>query len=97
MTTNLTITPSTTTSLADGMSQGLPNREEQDRLSERVRLLADALLRACMYLDGFIWLHDPEASELEAIRETAVAGLGCQTWEQAVELGRLRDARRGGG
>lgn len=77
---------------ADG-DQGLPNHEEISRLSERVRVLADALLRACLYLDGFIWLHDPEASEMDGIKSVAASSLGCKTWEQAMDLARLRDAR----
>lgn len=149
MTTNLTITPSTTTSLDDGKhpypvvperlvqidgvdyvrcglhgliplthncadsphdhwcrsaahpshdpadgDQGGTNHDEIHRLSWKVHNLADALLRACMYLEGFVWVSEPEFSELEGIKETVVEGLGVQTWEQAMDLARLREARR---
>lgn len=57
--------------------------------------LGDALLRACLYLDGFIWVDEPEASELEEIREVVRRALGCKTWEQTMELAQLRDVRRG--
>ncbi len=64
-------------------------------VTERQGVLADALLRACLYLDGFVWVTEPEASELDAIKVTAASALGCETWEQAVELSQLHTARTG--
>lgn len=75
----------------------LTSHDEWDRVqSEKVAKLADALLRAVMYLDGFVWLTEPEASELEHIQDTVRSAFGCKTWEQVVEVAELRDARRGG-
>lgn len=56
--------------------------------------LADALLRTCMYLDGFVWVTDPEASEIEGVKATVVEALGCKNWSEAMDLARLREARR---
>ena len=62
----------------------------------RSRVLADALLRACLYLDGFVWLQDPEASEIEEIKSTVAEALGCDDWEHAMQLAHGHEQRRQG-
>lgn len=78
---------------ADG-DQGSSHRDWQTHQSLRVHRLTDALLRACLYLDGFIWLHDPEASELEDLRETVRESLGLPTWDEVARWAKRRDESR---
>lgn len=76
--------------------QGVSNDEWSTMQSERVRKLTDALSRACLYLDGFVWLHDPEASELDDIKEDVAHALGLRSWAEASEYAkRKEEARRG--
>ena len=66
---------------------------DPEQREARIRALADALLRACMYLDGFLWVTEPEVSELEDIKATVADALGCDDWEHAMALARLHEAR----
>jgi hypothetical protein len=76
--------------------QGRSHADESTHQSLRVHHLTDALLRACLYLDGFIWLHDPEASELDDIKETVAHALGMTSWTEAsVYAKRKEDQRKG--
>lgn len=80
---------------ADGLDdQGCSHTESAFIQSAKIQSLADALLMACLYLEGFVWVSDPEASEMDYMKDTVAEALGCKTWEQAMELARLRDARR---
>lgn len=78
---------------ADG-DQGLAWEEEQTHWSLREVVLRDALYRAVLYLDGFVWLQDPEASELDAIKETCVSAFHFDSWEQVMDYARRQDEWR---
>lgn len=56
--------------------------------------LTDALFRAVLYLDGFIWLHDPEASELDAIKATCVEAFNMKSWDDVMDYARRKDEAR---
>ena len=74
--------------------QGRPWEDEQTYYSIKTHNLAEALLMACLYLEGFVWVSEPEFSEMEAMKQTCAEVLGCKNWTEAMELARLRDARR---
>lgn len=79
---------------ADG-DQATSHREWDRIQSAKVHRLTEALLRACLYLDGFVWLADPEASELDDIKETCAQAMGLPTWDEAVAYAKRRDEARG--